>query len=205
MPNLNNALLTTDGMLAEFEKRVLKGIKGKAPRHSNAPSLLDNFKKTLKTVYFNQSLGCKLVLTHLSPDQAIDLKSLSRKPPALVKQGEKYYIFGPHGSKGNAWKLTLLDSALLSEQALPFPDLDKKEEQAEQLLSYDPNHQALYSHLRAKNNQILLNERPSDAQIAVLITQDSRFEAGYPYLKYVLQSIFELPDEKVPKQLEVTH
>ena len=193
MLRLNNVLLSTDGILSEFKKQLIDTPEKWLSSDSKNPSTLVRFKEKLKSIYFEKWIGCELKLTSVGEGE-VDLETLSKKPPTLVKQGNHYFIYVFQGKAGN---LIELERERVESQALPFPELGTEALDC----AYNPQHQTLYDHIKAKNNQINLQIRPTDEQIIALLKDDKRFNSGYPRLKYVLDMLFKFSNQQSPAEL----
>ena len=105
---------------------------------------------------------------------------LPKEEAAIIKQGDQYHIYG---YSNQAWKLTPLDSEIISEAKLPFPDISVKEGA---FFTYSPTNNQLkemYQHIQRINahfpiidqeyyrNDLYLDDNSSWNEYAIYILQ----------------------------------
>ena len=181
---LNNKLLTSERIIAYFEKNI---VHKEHPIGLRSPSLLSQLKHKLKANFFAALIGCDLALKSVAPGD-IDVSQLPRTTPMLIKQGEDYFLYARSDRTNNTtqWTLTPLDRHTVSQTRLDFT--------SDRVLPYHPQYQSLYTHIASKNKQINLRKRPSDDDIKTVLATDDRFRVDYPKLKQVLNQVFTLND-----------
>lgn len=145
---LNNPLLTSQQII-EYVESKKSSLSVKPLDGSKRPSNLSQFKSKLQGVFFHELVGCDLSLKSC-PVGTIDIETLPKTSPVLIKQENRYYVYAPSTDKN--WILTELRSDIIDQHDIHFPD----ETEDAQLLPYEFQYDNLYQQLVLKNDQKIL-------------------------------------------------
>ena len=105
-----------------------------------------------------------------SPSGRIESNKLPKNKPILIKKKGKYYIYG--NAEGKQWKMTELDTHLIEQIGLSFP-----QENILEKLPYHKANKKLYDHITSKKGHTSIKKKTSSS-----MDKEYRKSADDPWL-----------------------